>query len=154
MSLSCSTSVSKYCLVKLINAYLYHVCGSAKIVPMHWLFMVNVTAEPHSHCHITYWLFQCLFYGDCFSYVIVIARHQKVPGKINNSMTPRWECTYIPHRVLPCPLLFPCLFAHSGVQHILCCVFVRLMYPMLPISLNCTFLIEPSVCFNSYLLIE
>jgi len=32
-----------------------------KIVPMHWLFMVNATAEPHSHCHITYWLFQCLF---------------------------------------------------------------------------------------------
>ena len=50
-------------------------------------------------------------------------------------------------------VLVLCL-ARSGVPHILCCVFVRLMYPRLSISLNCTFLIEPSVCFNIYLLIE
>ena len=37
------------------------------------------------------------------------------------------------------------LFAHSGVQHILCCVFCfvcrRLVYPMLSVSLYCLFLI-------------
>jgi hypothetical protein len=41
-----------------------------------------------------------------------------------------------------------CLLAYSGVQHILCCssfVFLRLVYPMLPISLDCPFLIVPSV---------
>ena len=49
-----------------------------------------------------------------------------------------------------------CLFAHSGVQHILCCVFVLfvfvlcLVYPMLPVSQDCPFLIAPSVFSNVY----
>jgi len=47
-----------------------------------------------------------------------------------------------------------CLFAHSGVQHILCCVFVlfffRLVYPMLPFSLDCPVLNSPSVFSNIY----
>ena len=37
-----------------------------------------------------------------------------------------------------------CLFVYSGVQHILCCVFLRLV---LPVSLDCPFLIAPSVYF-------
>ena len=80
-------------------------------------------------------------------------------------------CLYVLSSVLWCPLRFPhknyvlfvfnlqlfvegimsylrylCLFAHSGVQHILCfCfVFLRLVYPMLPVSL----LIAPSVFSN------
>jgi hypothetical protein len=36
-------------------------------------------------------------------------------------------------------LRYLCLFAHSGVKHILCCVFLRLVYHMLPDSLNCKF---------------
>jgi hypothetical protein len=36
-----------------------------------------------------------------------------------------------------------CLFAHSGVQHILCCVFFVfvfcLVFPMLPVSPDCQF---------------
>jgi hypothetical protein len=34
-------------------------------------------------------------------------------------------------------------FTYSGVQHILCCVcfFFRLVYPMLLVSLDCSFLI-------------
>jgi hypothetical protein len=49
-----------------------------------------------------------------------------------------------------------CLLAHSGVQHILCCVFVLfvfvlcLVYPMLPVSQDCPFLIAPSVFSNVY----
>ena len=75
------------------------------------------------------------------------------------------------------------LFAYSGVQHILCCVFalfyfvlcplccqfrwivhfwfplrysltfgcLRLLYPMLSVSLDCSFLIAPSVFSNVYL---
>jgi hypothetical protein len=49
-----------------------------------------------------------------------------------------------------------CLLAYSGVQHILCCScfdFLRLVYPMLPISLDCPFLIVPSVFSNVYLLL-
>jgi len=46
-------------------------------------------------------------------------------------------------------LRYLCLFAYGGVQHILCCVFcfffLRLVYPMLPVSLDCPFLIAPSV---------
>ena len=37
------------------------------------------------------------------------------------------------------------LLAYSGVQHIMCCVFLRLVYLMLPISLDCPFLIAPLI---------
>jgi hypothetical protein len=42
-------------------------------------------------------------------------------------------------------LRYLCLFAHSGVQHILC-----LTHPMLPVSLDCPCLIAPSVFPNVY----
>jgi hypothetical protein len=42
-------------------------------------------------------------------------------------------------------LRYLCSFAHSGVQHILCCVFFRLLvYTMLPVSLVCLYLIGHS----------
>ena len=51
-------------------------------------------------------------------------------------------------------LRYLCLLAHSGVQHILCCVFcfvsLRLVYPMLLVSLDCPFLMSPSVFSNVY----
>ena len=50
-------------------------------------------------------------------------------------------------------LLYLCLFAHSGVQHLLCFVFHRLVYPMLPVSLNCPFLFALSVFSNVYFLL-
>ena len=45
-------------------------------------------------------------------------------------------------------LRYLCLFAHSGVQHILCCVFALFVFvlclvSMLPVSLDCPFLIAP-----------
>ena len=48
-------------------------------------------------------------------------------------------------------LCYLCLFAYSGVQHILCVL--RLVYHMLPVSLNCAFLIAPSVFSNVYLIL-
>jgi hypothetical protein len=49
-------------------------------------------------------------------------------------------------------LRFLCLFAYSGAQHILCCVFalffLRVVCPILPVSLDCQFLIAPSVFSN------
>ena len=52
-------------------------------------------------------------------------------------------------------LRYLCLFAYGGVQRILCCVFIlfflRLAYPMLPVSLDCPFLLAPLVFFNVYL---
>jgi len=45
-------------------------------------------------------------------------------------------------------LRYLCLFAYSGVQHILCCVILRIVYPMLPVSLDCPFLITTSVFSN------
>ena len=52
-------------------------------------------------------------------------------------------------------LRYLCLFTFSGVQHILCCVFVfvflHLVYAMLPVSLDYPFLIAPSVFSNVYL---
>ena len=44
-----------------------------------------------------------------------------------------------------------CLFAYSGVKHILCCVLLRLVCPVLPVSLDCPFLIAPSEFSNVYL---
>jgi hypothetical protein len=39
-----------------------------------------------------------------------------------------------------------CLFVYSGVQHMSC-----LVYPMLPVSLDCPSLIAPTVFSNVYL---
>jgi hypothetical protein len=51
-------------------------------------------------------------------------------------------------------LRYLCLFAHISVKHILCCVFcfvlIGLVYPMLPVSLDCPFSIVPSVFSNVY----
>ena len=49
-------------------------------------------------------------------------------------------------------LRYMCLFAHSGVQHILCCVFVLFVdvFVLLPVSLNWQFLIAPSVFSSVY----
>jgi hypothetical protein len=47
-----------------------------------------------------------------------------------------------------------CFFVHSGLQHILCCIFfffLRLVYPMFQVSLDCQFLIAPLVFSNVYL---
>ena len=43
------------------------------------------------------------------------------------------------------------LFAHSDFQHILCCVFVLFFFVLLPVSLDCPFLIAPWVFSNVYL---
>ena len=46
------------------------------------------------------------------------------------------------------------MFTYTGVQHMVCFWFVclRLVYPMLLISLDCPFVIAPSVFSNLYLL--
>jgi hypothetical protein len=48
-------------------------------------------------------------------------------------------------------LRYLCLFAHSGVQHTLYCVVVLFFFVILPVSLDCPFLIAPSVFSNVYL---
>ena len=54
--------------------------------------------------------------------------------------------------------VFVCLFVNSGFQHILFCVFkffvfvLFLLYPILPVSLGCPFLIVPLGFSNVYLL--
>jgi hypothetical protein len=52
-------------------------------------------------------------------------------------------------------LRYLCLFAYIGVQHILCCVFVLFFFVllrMLPVSMDCPFLVDPSVFSNVYYL--
>jgi hypothetical protein len=44
-----------------------------------------------------------------------------------------------------------CLFACDGIRNMLCCAFRRLVYRMLPVSLDCPFLLTPSVLSNVYL---
>jgi hypothetical protein len=47
-------------------------------------------------------------------------------------------------------LICVCLHIYSGVQHILCCVFVMFVF-VLPVSLDCPFLFASSVFSNIYL---
>jgi hypothetical protein len=56
-------------------------------------------------------------------------------------------------KVGPCVLftLLVCLFACGGVQHVLCCVFIRLVYPMLSVSLDIPFVIALSVFSDVHL---
>ena len=42
-------------------------------------------------------------------------------------------------------LRYLCLFVYNRDQHILCCVFLRLVCPMLSVSLDYPFFISPSV---------
>jgi hypothetical protein len=49
-------------------------------------------------------------------------------------------------------LSYSCVFMHNGVQQIVCRVFLRLVYHMLPVSLDCPFCIAPLVFSNVYLL--
>jgi len=55
--------------------------------------------------------------------------------------------------VLMSYLHYLCLFVYRSVQHILRCVFVflRLVYLMLSVALDCPFLTSPSVFSNFYL---
>ena len=47
-------------------------------------------------------------------------------------------------------LRYLCLFVYSGVQHVLCCVFVLFFFVLLPVSPDCLFQIAPSVFSNVY----
>ena len=42
-------------------------------------------------------------------------------------------------------------FAHNGVQHMLCSVFALFFFVLLSVSLDCPFLIAPSVFANVYI---
>ena len=47
-------------------------------------------------------------------------------------------------------LCYLCLFVHSGVQHILCCVFALLFFVLLTVSSDCPLLIPPSNKFFKF----
>ena len=53
-------------------------------------------------------------------------------------------------RMSSCLIYVICLIARSGVQHILCVVFLCLVYLMLPVSLDCPFFIALLVFSNVY----
>ena len=47
-------------------------------------------------------------------------------------------------------LCYLCLFVYSDVFFVLFVFVLCLVYPMLPVSLNCSFLLPPSVFSNVY----
>ena len=49
-------------------------------------------------------------------------------------------------------LRYLCLLAHSGVQHIFVCLFFKFFCVLLPISLDCPFLVASSVFSNIYII--
>jgi len=48
-------------------------------------------------------------------------------------------------------LRYLCLLVYSGIVLYFCFVFVRLVYPMLPVSLDCSFFIASSIFSSVYL---
>ena len=65
--------------------------------------------------------------------------------------------SFLPPDVCGRVVCYLCLFEYSGVRHILCFCFVlflRLLCPMLLVSLDCLFLIAPSVFCKYCLLIN
>ena len=106
----------------------------------------------------------------CFTYIKihnklkkVFEKHRKIKENINNKRFPVRDIS-VNFRLHFLPTTYStgliigglmsylcCLFEYSGVQHILCFVCLHLVYPMLPVSLDCPFLIATSVFSNIYL---
>ena len=64
-------------------------------------------------------------------------------GYFNTTLTVKIKIEFSIHLV--------CVFAYDGVQHMRCCRFLHPVYTVLPVSLDCSFLISPSVFSNVYL---
>ena len=101
------------------------------------------------------------YYVSCVVMSIMTSAYKWCSVRLSLHLFVRWLMSY---------LRYLCFLVHSGVQHILGCVFIlfflvlctlccqflwivflRLVYPMLPVSLDCPFLIAGSVFFNVYL---
>jgi len=98
---------------------------------------------------------QIIFFS--FISIMIIKTLLGVMLSINNSTVQRIikqliQCSIcnwpkITHIVWMSNLRYLCLFSYSGVQHILCCIFVLfvfvlcLLYHILPVSLNCQFVL-------------
>ena len=92
-------------------------------------------------------------YNLCFGYVLTCIRQS-----YNFNETPKITLQlFVGGLISYLRYLYLYLFVHSGFQHILCCVFALfvfvlcLVYHMLPVSLDCPFLIAPSVFPSVYL---
>ena len=85
-------------------------------------------------CVFTFWVPCC---GVCFEF--------RIKPMFGSSLPP-----VVCRRVLFILFVFAWV-AHSDDQHMLCCVFLRIVCFVLPISLGCPILIVPSVFSNVYL---
>ena len=85
----------------------------------------------------------CLFVGGLKSNIRYLCLF--VGGRTSNL---RYLCLFVGERMTN--LRYLCLFAHSGILHILCCIFALFFFALLPIPLDCPFLISPSVFSNVY----
>ena len=82
----------------------------------------------------------CLWEGAC----LVCGREHAL--FVGGSMSCLWEGA--------CPVCVVCVclrvVSHACIVLCVCFVFTRLVYPMLPVSLDCSYLIAPSVFCNVY----
>ena len=126
----------KYCTN--VRRKILHQCQKKNIAPMlEEKYCTNVRRKI---------LYQCQFFVLSY-YVslrsdlrVVMSAYKRCSVRLYLQLFVEWLISYL------CCL---CLFAHSGIQHILCCVFVLFVFvmylvcPMLPGSLDCPFLIAP-----------
>jgi hypothetical protein len=91
-------------------------------------------------------------------YFVLLRSELRVVRFVTNFTYKRWSVRLYLQLIvegLMSYLLYLCLLAHIGVKHILCCVFVFFVlcrvYHVLPVSLDCPFLIAPSIFSNVYL---
>jgi len=128
--------------------YSFYACF---VLRQHWMLLLREHLRVHSRfCWRDLWC-------NLFSYLCCAIMCFYVPISVLWSplrcLVPLYLQLFV--RAHMSYLRYFCLFAHSGVQHILCYVFglffLRPVYPMLPVSLDCQFLIVSSVFSNVYL---
>jgi hypothetical protein len=85
---------------------------------------------------MSYLRYLCLFEGGLIPYLRCLCLFE-------GGLIPYLRCLCLFEGGLMSYLRYLCLFAYSGIQHILCCVFVlfffRVVYLMLSVSLDCPY---------------
>jgi hypothetical protein len=134
------------------------ICTTKTPIDM-WRCYVNIYMK--DRYQLNYFLYQIL---QCTDNYLVIFLGFVVPLCLFTFSVPRCVARYY-FRIKRCSvrryhqlfvggimswLRYMCLLAHSGVQCILCFVFLRFVYPMLPYSLDCQLLIASLVFYNVY----
>ena len=110
---------------------------NALILPHHLTKRRGLGSINESHYVSTFWVSYCDVRYDF--------RIKRCSVRLYLQLSVGWIMSY---------LRYLCFFAHSGVQHMFCCVFLCFSWSCVPYvcSMDCPFWIDPSVFSSVYLL--